>query len=48
MRNFYLNIIEKIYNLNKFGSIACSLAHKKIPLICINLLIFAFYILLIV
>jgi len=43
MRTFYLNIIERYVYLNKFGSIACYLAHKETPLICIN---FAFSILL--
>jgi len=38
----YLNIIEIYLYLNKLGSIACYLAHKEIPLICINLLILHF------
>jgi len=38
----YLNIIEIYVYLNKLGSIACYLAQKQIPLICINLLVLHF------
>jgi len=39
----YLNIIEIYVYFNKFGPIACYLAHKEIPSICINLLFCIFY-----